>query len=68
MKRKKIMDKEKVVLAMLEKMNNDTRAAGIQSGVSLIEVEQQIIKNESSLTYLLGSLYDFIIEKDLFKE
>jgi hypothetical protein len=62
------MDKEKVVLAMLEKMNNDTRAAGIQSGVSLIEVEQQIIKNESSLTYLLGSLYDFIIEKDLFKE
>jgi hypothetical protein len=62
------MDKEKVVLAMLEKMNNDTRAAGIQSGISLIDVEQQIIQNQSSLTYLLGSLYDFIIEKDLFKE
>ena len=62
------MDKEKVVLAMLEKINNDTRVAGIQSGVSLIDVEQQIIKNQSSLTYLLGNLYDFIIEKDLFKE
>lgn len=62
------MDKEKVVMAMLEKINNDTRSAGIQNGINLMEVEQQIIKNQSSLVYLLGNLHDFIIEKGLFKD
>ena len=61
------MNKEQIVMALLEKMNNDTRSAGIQNGINLMEVEQQIIKNQSSLVYLLGSLYDFIIEKEYFK-
>ena len=62
------MNKEQIVMALLEKMNNDTRSAGIQNGINLMEVEQQIIKNQSSLVYLLGSLYDFIIEKEYFKD
>ena len=62
------MDKEKVVMAMLEKVNNDTRSAGIQNGINLMELEQAIIKNEPSLVYLLGNLYDFIIEKGYFKD
>lgn len=61
------MNKEQIVMALVEKMNNDTRSAGIQNGINLMEVEQQIIKNQSSLVYLLGSLYDFIIEKEYFK-
>ena len=61
------MTKEQIVMALVEKMNNDTRSAGIQNGINLMEVEQQIIKNQSSLVYLLGSLYDFIIEKEYFK-
>ena len=39
------MDKEKIVLALLEKMNNDTRSAGLQNGIDLMQIEQQIIAN-----------------------
>ena len=62
------MDKEKVVMAMLEKINNDTRAMGVQSQVDLMQIEQQIMQNQASLIYLLSNLHDFIIEKGLFKE
>lgn len=61
------MDKEKIVLALLEKMNNDTRSAGLQNGIDLMQIEQQIIANADGLQYLLGSLYDFIVEKEFFK-
>jgi hypothetical protein len=64
---RKKMDKEKIVMSMLEKINNDTRAMGVQNGVDLMEIEQQIIKNQPSLIYLLANLHDFIIEKEFFK-
>ena len=62
------MDKEKIVMAMLEKINNDTRAMGVQSGVDLMQIEQQIMQNQGSMMYLLSNLHDFIIQKELFKE
>lgn len=62
------MDKEKTVMAMLEKINNDTRAMGVQNGVDLMTIEQQIMQNHSSLIFLLSNLHDFIIEKGLFKD
>jgi hypothetical protein len=61
------MDKEKVVMAMLEKMNNDTRSMGTQTGIDLMTIEQQIMQNQPGLTYMLGSLYDFILERGFFK-
>jgi len=61
------MDKEKVVHAMLEKVQNDTRSACVQSGMDLMEIEQTIIKNQQGLLWTLSNLYDFIVEKDLFK-
>ena len=61
------MDKEKIVMSMLEKINNDTRAMGVQNGIDLREIEQQIIKNQPCLIYLLANLHDFIIEKEFFK-
>ena len=62
------MDKEKVVMAMLEKINNDTRAMGVQNGVDLMAIEQQVMQNQGSLIYMLSNLHDFIIEKGLFKD
>lgn len=62
------MDKEKTVMAMLEKINNDTRAMGVQNGVDLMTIEQQIMQNHSSLIFLLSNLHDFIVEKGLFKD
>jgi hypothetical protein len=62
------MDKQQIVMALLEKMNNDTRSAGLQNGIDLMQIEQQIISNHDGLVYLLSSLYDFIIEKNFFKD
>jgi hypothetical protein len=62
------MEKEKVVMAMLEKINNDTRSMGVQNNIDLMQIEQQIMQNQSSLIYLLANLHDFIVEKGLFKE
>lgn len=62
------MDKPQIVMAMLEKMNNDTRAMGVQNGIDLMQIEQQIMQNQSSLVYMLGNLHDFIVEKGLYKD
>ena len=62
------MDKEKVVMAMLEKIDNDTRAMGVSNGVDLMTIEQQVMQNRNSLIYMLSNLHDFIIEKGLFKD
>ena len=60
------MTKEQVVSAMLEKINNDTRAMGVQNGIQLSDIEQQIIQNQPGLNYIISNLYDFILEKKLF--
>lgn len=59
------MEKEKVVLLMLEKLNNDTRFAGVSSGADIADVEQQIIKNQPFLQWQLGSMYDLLVEKGI---
>jgi hypothetical protein len=61
------MNKENIVAMLLEKMNIDTRNAGVQNNISLVDIEQRIIENTEGLKYLLNNLYDFILEKELFK-
>jgi hypothetical protein len=57
------MEKEKVVLLMLEKLNNDTRFAGVSSGADIADVEQQIIKNQPFLQWQMNNMYDILVEK-----
>lgn len=57
------MEKEKVVLLMLEKLNNDTRFAGVSSGEDIADVEQQIIKNQPFLQWQMNNMYDTLVEK-----
>ena len=57
------MEKEKVVLLMLEKLNNDTRFAGVSSGADIADVEQQIIKNQPFLQWQMNNMYDLLVEK-----
>jgi len=59
------MEKEKVVLLMLEKLNNDTRFAGVSSGADIADVEQQIIKNQPFLEWQMGNMYDTLVEKGI---
>lgn len=60
------MNKEQVVMAMLEKINNDTRSMGVQNGIQLSDIEQQIIHNQPGLIYILSNLYDFLLDKKYF--
>ena len=57
------MEKEKVGLLMLEKLNNDTRFAGVSSGADIADVEQQIIKNQPFLQWQMNNMYDILVEK-----
>lgn len=59
------MEKEKVVLLMLEKLNNDTRFAGVSSGADIADVEQQIIKNQPFLQWQMNNMYDLLVEKGI---
>lgn len=59
------MEKEKVVLVMLEKLNNDTRFAGVSSGADIADVEQQIIHNQPFLQWQMGNMYDTLVEKGI---
>lgn len=61
------MDKVQVVMGMLEKMNNVTRMASVQNGLDLVEVERHIEEQRASLAYLLGEVYEWLVEKDLLK-
>jgi len=62
------MDKQQIVMALVEKMNNDTRAMGVHNGVDLMQIEQQVMQNQASLIYMLGNLHDFIVEKGFYKD
>ena len=59
------MEKEKVILLMLEKLNNDTRFAGVSSGADIADVEQQIIKNQPFLQWQMNNMYDTLVEKGI---
>jgi hypothetical protein len=48
---------------MLEKLNNDTRFAGVSSGADIADVEQQIIKNQPFLQWQMNNMYDTLVEK-----
>jgi hypothetical protein len=61
------MEKEKVVAMMIEKINIDTRFAGVSSGADIADVEQQIIKNQPFLTWQMSNMYDFLVEKNLIQ-
>lgn len=61
------MDKIQVVLGMAEKMNNVIRSVSVQNGADLVEVEQHIESQRPNQTYLLGEIYDWLLEKDLLK-
>lgn len=61
------MEKEKVVAMMIEKINNDTRFAGVSSGADIADVEQQIIKNQPFLNWQMSNMYDFLVEKNLIQ-
>lgn len=56
------MTKEEAIAVMLESINADNKAMGLQSGVDVEEIEKQIHASQPSLGFILSNVYDKLKE------
>jgi hypothetical protein len=54
----KEMTKEEVVNIMLNSINEDNRAMGLQAGISAEDMESQIAQSQASLGFMMSNIYD----------
>ena len=52
------MTKEEAVNLMLNSINEDNRAMGIQAGISADDMEKQIQASQPSLAFMMSNIYD----------
>lgn len=58
----KEMTKEEAVALMLESINSDNRAMGLQAGFNAEEMESQIEQSQPSLGFMMSNIYDKLKE------
>lgn len=56
------MTKEEAVTIMLNSINEDNRAMGLQAGISSEEMENQIAQSQPSLGFMMSNIYDRLKE------
>jgi hypothetical protein len=56
------MTKEETVAIMLESINADNLALGLQSGVDAEDIEKQIKASQPSLAFMMSNIYDKLKE------
>ena len=56
------MTKEETVAIMLESINADNLALGLQSGVDAEDIEKQIQASQPSLAFMMSNIYDKLKE------
>jgi len=56
------MTKEEAVAIMLESINTDNRAMGLQAGISAEDMENQIAQSQPSLGFMMSNIYDKLKE------
>jgi hypothetical protein len=54
----KEMTKEEVIVLMLDSINEDNRAMGVQAGISAEDMEKQINASQPSLNFMMSNIYD----------
>lgn len=54
----KEMTKDEAVAVMLESINTDNRAMGLQAGIGAEEMEKQIEQSQPSLAFMMSNIYD----------
>jgi hypothetical protein len=54
----KEMTKEEAVNIMLDSINSDNRAMGLQAGISSEDMETQISQSQPSLSFMMSNIYD----------
>ncbi len=52
------MTKEEAVNVMLNSINEDNRAMGLQAGISSEDMEKQIEQSQQSLAFMMSNIYD----------
>jgi hypothetical protein len=52
------MTKEEAIKIMLDSINSDNLALGVQSGLTEENVKSQIEQSQVSLTFMMGNIYD----------
>lgn len=52
------MTKEKAVDIMMESINSDNLALGIQAGLDEADLKKQIAQSQPTLGFLMGNIYD----------
>lgn len=52
------MNKEEAIALMLDSINSDNRAMGLQAGINAEEMEKQIDASQPSLSFMMSNIYD----------
>jgi len=52
------MNKEEAVTIMMESINADNLALGLQAGLNEEELNNQITQSQPSLGFMMGNIYD----------
>jgi hypothetical protein len=52
------MNKDEAIALMLESINTDNRAMGLQAGISAEDMETQIQASQPSLGFMMSNIYD----------
>lgn len=56
------MTKEEAVSVMLNSINSDNLAMGLQAGISSEDMEKQIEQSQQSLAFMMSNIYDKLKE------
>jgi hypothetical protein len=52
------MTREEIMDLMLNSINEDNRAIGLQAGISDDDMEMQISQSQASLSFMMSNIYD----------
>lgn len=56
--KEKVMTKEEAVKLMLNSINEDNKAMGIQAGLNEADLDAQIAQSQPSLSFMMSNIYD----------
>lgn len=56
------MTKEQAIDIMMESINADNKAMGIQAGMNEADLDAQILQSQPSLSFMMSNIYDKLKE------
>jgi hypothetical protein len=59
------MTKEEAVKIMLDSINADNLALGLQAGLREEDIKMQIEQSQPSLSFMMSNIYDLLKQKEI---